>query len=235
MLPAMPAPHTLFPGSNVGRVASGRYLVFHAGQECGEERWRIEMSADGLVATGEQELVAPHPFPSHQHFRASLSSEMRVRGLEVVWNVGPRTLRAEHAAVGGTWRVRIESDGHAREQSGDFPDTCEVEYGTHLFNTFILARRDFQLDGEHEFPVLRIGPPLMAVSPERMLYRCVEVGTFSGPAGPVRAKRYVVTLPPRGPEDGYAFWADDDGFVLESYEGLDPSRPWMRLIEYAQG
>jgi hypothetical protein len=228
----MGAPQSLFSGPSRTRVASGRYIVFHAGQECGEERWRIELSADGLVATGEQELVAPHPFPNRQQYRASLSSMMRIRGLEVLWTVGTRTVRAEHAAEAGIWRVRIEAEGHAREQSGDFPDGCEVEYGTHLFNTFILARRDFQLEGEHEFPVLRIGPPLMAVSPERMLYRCVEVGMFTGPAGPVRAKRYVVSLPPRGLEEGYAFWADEDGFVLESYEGLDLSRPWMRLVEY---
>jgi Putative glycolipid-binding len=231
----MATSQSLFSGPSRTRVASGRYLVFHAGQECGEERWRIELSSDGLVASGEQELVAPHPFPNRQQYRASLTSTMRIRGLEVHWTVGTRTLRAEHAAEAGTWRVRVEAEGHAREQSGDFPDACEVEYGTHLFNTFILARRDFQLEGEHEFPVLRIGPPLMAVSPERMLYRCVEVGTFAGPVGPVRAKRYVVSLPPRGPDDGYAFWADDDGFVLESYEGLDPSRPWMRLVEYRHG
>ena len=127
--------------------------------------------------------------------------------------------------------MRFEYQGQVREQQGDFPPFAEVEYGTHLFNTIILARRRFALDGEHEFPVLRIGPPYMAVSPERMLYRCVEVGTFAGPSGPVTAKRYVVSLPPRPEDEGYTFWADEDGFVLESYEGLDTARPWMRLIE----
>jgi hypothetical protein len=72
----------------------------------------------------------------------------------------------------------------------------------------------------------------MAVSPEKMLYRCVEVGTFPTASGPVRAKRYVVSLPPAPESQGYTFWADDDGFVLESYEGLDLARPWMRLVEY---
>jgi hypothetical protein len=160
---------------------------------------------------------------------------MRVTGLEVLWNVGPRLLRATHAADGPRWRARIDYEGQTREQEGDYPDACEVEYATHLFTTFILARRDFALGGEHEFPVLRIGPPLMAVSPERMLYRCVERGVFAGPAGGVGARRYVASLPPRGEDEGYTFWADDDGFVLESYEGLDLSRPWMRLVELRRG
>jgi hypothetical protein len=74
----------------------------------------------------------------------------------------------------------------------------------------------------------------MAVSPERMLYQCAEVGTFQGPEGPVRARRYVVKLEPFE-EGGYTFWADEDGFVLESYEGVDTARPWMRLVELARG
>jgi len=133
------------------------------------------------------------------------------------------------------WRVRIEYGGQVRDQEGDFPDLCEVEYGTHLFNTVMLARRDFQIGGEHEFPVLRIGPPLMAVSPERMLYRCVERGSVETPFGAVAAKRYVVSLPPGPEEQGYSFWADEDGLVLESYEGPDRSRPWMRLVELRRG
>src|SRR4029453_1460974 len=114
-------------------------------------------------------------------------------------------------------------------------EVAEVEIATMLSNVFLLTRRDFQVGGEHEFPVLRIGPPLMAVTPERMLVRCVEKGTFDTPRGPVRASRYVVSLPPRTEEEGYTFWADEDGFVLESYEGLDRSRPWMRLVELTKG
>jgi hypothetical protein len=51
----------------------------------------------------------------------------------------------------------------------------------------------------------------------------------------VRAKRYVVSLPPHPESEGYTFWADEDGFVLESYEGLDTSRPWMRLVTMTRG
>jgi len=101
-----------------------------------------------------------------------------------------------------------------------------------LSNAFLLARRDFAVGGEHEFPVLRIGPPLMAVSPERMLYRCVELGQHAAPGGPVRAKRYVLSLPPRGEDEGYTFWADEDGFVLETFEGPEPRVTWMRLVEF---
>ena len=211
---------------------SGRYLLYHAGAECGEERWRIEGAADGMVVSGEQETVPPHPFPNHHAYRVTLTREWRITGLEVLWTVGARALRATHAAQGPRWRVRIEYGGHFREQEGDFPDYCEVDYATHLFNTLILARRDFQVGGEHEFPVLRVGPPLMAVMPDRMLYRCEEKGMFDSPRGRVPAGRYVVTLPSHEGEEGYAFWADESGIVLESYDGLDPSRPWMRLVEY---
>lgn len=216
-------------------VLSGRYLVFHAGEECGRERWRVEAVEGGLVATGEQEVVPPHPFPNRHEYRATLTPEWRVTGLEVLWTVGTRVLRATHEAQGARWGVCIEYAGHVREQEGDFPAVCEVEYATHLFTTFVLARRDFQVGGEHEFPVLRIGPPYMAVTPERMLYRCVEKGLFRGVLGEVPGARYVVSLPPRGEEEGYTFWADESGIVLESYEGLDLSRPWMRLVEVQRG
>lgn len=219
-----------------GAVAlAGRYAIFHAGEECGTERWRVEATADGLVATGEQEMMPPHPFPNRHEYRATLTREWRITGLEVVWTVGPRVLRATHAADGAMWRVRIEYGGQVREQEGDFPDYCEVEYATHLFNTFVLARRDFQVGGEHEFPVLRVGPPYMAVTPERMLYRCVEKDMFAAPSGAVPAGRYLVSLPPRGEDEGYTFWADENGIVLESYEGLGQMRPWMRLVEYQRG
>jgi len=217
------------------RVASGRYSILAGGRECGDERWDLSEVGGGYLVTGEQVLVAPHPFPSRHEYRVTLTPEWRVTQLEILWYVGDRLLRSTHVADDGTWRARIEYQGHVREQSGDFPEVCEVEYATHLFNAFILLRRDFALGGYHEFPVLRIGPPHMAVSPETMLYRCVEVGTFESLHGPVAAKRYVVSLPPQTEEEGYTFWADANGFVLESYEGLDTSRPWMRLVEYWRG
>jgi hypothetical protein len=222
------------PGA-AATVLAGRYALFHGGEECGSERWRIELVGDRLIATGDQELVSPHPFPNRHQYRATLTQGWRITGLEVVWTVGPRVLRALHAADGPLWRVRIEFGGRVREQEGDFPEYCEVDYATHLFTTFVLARRDFQVGGEHEFPVLRVGPPYMAVTPDRMLYRCVEKGMFAGPSGAVPAARYVVSLPPRSEEEGYTFWADAEGIVLESYEGLDLSRPWMRLVEYQKG
>jgi hypothetical protein len=214
---------------------AGRYQIFSAGRECGEDRWRIAASSGGFVLTGEQTTWAPHPFPNRQEYRATLTPGWRLTGLEVLWTVAERTLRAVHEASAGTWRVRIEAQGQTREQQGDYPDVSEVEFGMHLFHAFVLARRDFALGGEHEFPALRIGPPIMAVTPERMLYRCVEVGTFAGPSGPVAAKRYLVCTPPRPESEGYTFWADEDGFVLESYEGADPVLPWMRLIELTRG
>ena len=216
-------------------VVAGRYQIFHAGRECGEERWRIETAPAGLIATGEQRMVPPHPYPNTSEYRATLTDTMRPTGLEILWTVGPRRLRALHAASDRIWRVRIEADGRVREQQGDFPDFCEVDFVTHLFSAFILQRRDFQVGGEHEFPVLSIGPPWMAVTPERMLYRCIERGTLATPWGAVAARRYVLSLPPRPAEEGYTFWADEDGLVLESCEGLDVSRPWMRLTELTRG
>ena len=213
-------------------VAAGRYLAHHAGRACGEERWRIVSTGAGLVATGEHLLEAPHPFPNRQEWRATLTREWRVTGLEIFWSVGERRLHAVHGADGARWRARFEYAGQTREQHGDYPDICEVDYVSPLFSTFYLARRDFALEGEHEFPVLRIGPPWMAVAPERMLVRCVEVGRIETARGRVEAKRYVVSLPPRGEAEGYTFWADRQGIVLESYEGPEPSGPWMKLIEH---
>jgi len=210
---------------------AGRYVQFHAGRECGEERWRIEVTPERLIARGEQVITAPHPLPNRQEYRATLDHDWRLTGLEVRWSVGDRELSAIHSADGARWRARIEYAGHVKEQEGDYPAFCEVDFTTHLFSAFILQRRDFALGGEHEFPALTVGPPYMAVTPGRLLYRCVEFGTFLSPLGPVAAKRYVVSRPPEPESEGFAFWAGPDGIVLESYEGLDASRPWMRLVE----
>lgn len=214
---------------------AGRYAQFHGGRECGEERWSITATNDAVIATGEQIMTAPHPLPNRQEYRATLDHNWRLTGLEVKWSVGDRELNALHRADGTTWRVRIEYAGHVKEQEGDYPPQCEVDFTTHLFSTFILQRRDFATDGEHEFPALTIGPPYMAVTPGRLLYRCVEQGSFLSPRGARHAKRYIVSRPPEPESEGFTFWADDDGLVLESYEGLDLSRPWMRLTEYQRG
>src|SRR5690349_3764593 len=103
-----PEPRALETGTE---LLSGRYILFHAGVECGEERWRIEQTEDGLVVTGEQEMGPPHPLPNRHQYRVTLTREWRVTGLEVLWTVGPRLLRALHATDGGLWRVRIEYGG----------------------------------------------------------------------------------------------------------------------------
>jgi hypothetical protein len=223
----------------LGRAArlafAGRYLIYAGGRECGEERWSIEVTPEHLIASGEQVMVAPHPFPNRSEYRATLTHGWRLSGLEVRWTVGERRLAATHVADAGQWRVQIEYGGEMREQQGDYPAFCEVDFVTHLFSAFILQRRDFQIGGEHEFPALTIGPPWMAVTPGRLLYRCVEEGVVLSRVGPVAAKRYVVSRPPEPESEGFTFWADADGIVLESFEGLDLTRPWMRLVEYRRG
>jgi hypothetical protein len=211
---------------------SGRYVQFFGGQECGEERWSIEVTPDALVASGEQVMTAPHPLPNRHAYRATLTHDWRLTGLELRWGVGERELHAVHAAEGDRWRVRIDYAGHVKEQEGDYPSVCEVDFVTHLFTLFMLQRRDFAIGGEHEFPALMIGPPYMAVTPGRMLLRCVESGTRLTPLGPRPAKRYVASRPPEPESGGFTFWADEDGVVLESFEGLDQARSWMRLTHY---
>jgi hypothetical protein len=219
----------------ITHVASGRYVMYARGMECGEERWTVARGPEGFVATGEQEFVAPHPFPSRHEYRIAVGANGRPTGLEIRWSVGPRTLLATHHADGDLWRVRIEVGDQVREQHGDYPEAAEIDYGTHLLSVFLLWRRDFAIGGEHEFPALRIGPPFMAVSPEPMRITCVEAGTRDTPRGPRPAKRYVVELPRRPEHERYTFWADEDGFVLESYDDLEQRHPWMRLTELRLG
>jgi hypothetical protein len=216
-------------------VFAGRYVQFQGGRECGEERWVIEATPVALIARGEQVLSAPHPAPGRLEYRARLTHEWRVTALEAHWRVGERELRAIHAADGPRWRARIEYQGQTKQQEGDYPRICEVDFVTHLFSTFLLQRRDFAPGGEHEFPALLIGPPLLAVTPGRMLYRCVERGMFRSAAGEVSARRYVVSRPPESEADGFTFWADEDGVVLQSYQGLDLAQPWMVLTEFQRG
>jgi len=217
-------------------VAAGRYAIFHEGRECGQDRWRLERTPRGVVATSEQVVEAPHPHPQRQEYRVELTTEPRTRvaGLEILWTVGQRTVRAMHAADGPRWRARIEVQGKVREQQGDYPEACEVDFGTPLFNMFTLSRYSFQPGSEIEFPVLVIGPPFMAVTPMRQKYRCVESGTLELPFGRVPGRRFVMSDPERPESAAIAFWADEHDVVLESWQGLDASNPWMRLVDYAR-
>jgi hypothetical protein len=211
---------------------TGRYAIHFAGRPCGEERWSIERTADGEVASGEQLTQPPFPFPSTLEWRATLSREGRLSGLELHWRVGERLVSATHAADGPMWRARIETRGHVREQEGDYPARAHVVLGAHLFHTFAFRTLVLEPGAEHEFPMLAIGPPWMAVDPGRLLVRCTEARTLETPMGPLAARRVEVFDPARGRAEAFAAWIDAHDIVLASHEGEGDALPWMTLVEY---
>ena len=220
------------PDGTATSLVAGVYELFHEGEPSGTERWHIGRAGHGLIAEGEQIWAPPFPYPNTQRYRVELSPDWRVSGLEIDWMVRDRHLRASHRAQGETWIGRIDHEGQARDQRGNYPYSAEVGYGSHLFNTFTLLRRGFGPGTDEEFPVLFIGPPLMAVTPDRQRYRFVERGEVQIPAGRFEAWRWLLTHPTRPGQSDYTFWTDHEGVVLESYEAPEPGRIWMRLVEY---
>lgn len=219
----------------VSLVAAGRYAIYHLGAETGEERWSVEPAAGGgVVARGEQVLVAPHPMPSELEWRALLSSEGRLVELEMSWRVGTRSVRADHRASGERWHARIQSGGHTREQEGDFPRYAEVVFGSHVLHTVLLRRYVLEPGAEHEFPALLIGPPFFGAEPGRQRLVCTARETRDIPAGRFEARRIELS-DPLGAVPPFAAWLDAHDVVLESYEDTHSSEPWMRLVEYSRG
>ena len=213
-------------------LASGRYAIFHAGVEVGEERWSVEPSTDGgAVARGEQALGTPHPMPSELEWRARLSPDGRITALEMEWRVGTHTVRAEHAVAAERWHARILYGGHTREQEGDFPGLAEVAFGSHVLHTVMLRRYALAPGAEHEFPALVIGPPFFAAEPGRQRVVCTIVATRRTPLGEVSARRVEVVEP----NGSFAAWLDEHDVLLESYEDTHTEEPWMRLVEYRRG
>ena len=216
-------------------AASGRYVIFHAGVEVGEERWSVEAAADGgAVARGDQVLAAPHPMASELEWRAQLTSEGRIAALEMTWRVGARTVRAEHAAANDRWHARIAYGGHTREQAGDYPAFAEVAFGSHVLHTVMLHRYALAPGAEHEFPSLVIGPPFFAVEPGRQRVVCTAAAKRPAPAGEVTARRIELS-DAVGPVPAFAAWIDEHDVLLESYEDTSTEEPWMRLVEYRRG
>ena len=216
-------------------VAAGRYVIFHAGSEAGEERWSVELLADGgAVARGEQVLRSPHPMPSELEWRARLSAEGRLTSLETEWRVGTRQLRAEHSAEGGKWRARIAYGGHTREQEGEFPPFAELAFGSHVLHTIMFRRYVLEPGAEHEFPALVVGPPWFAAEPARQRLMCTEAATRPLGISGVRARR-VEVRDPQGAVPAFAVWLDEHDVVLESFEDTHTDEPWMRLVEYRRG
>ena len=216
-------------------VAAGRYVIFHAGSEAGEERWSVELLADGgVVARGEQVLRSPHPMPSELDWRARLSAEGRLTALETEWRVGTRQLRAEHSAEGGKWRARIAYGGHTREQEGEFPAFAELAFGSHVLHTVMFRRYALEPGAEHEFPALVVGPPWFAAEPARQRLMCTEAATRALGSANVRARR-VEVRDPQGAVPAFAVWLDEHDVVLESFEDTHTDEPWMRLVEYRRG
>jgi hypothetical protein len=222
--------------SPMSLVASGRYVIFHAGVEAGVETWSIVpgLTGGGAIARGEQRLFPPHPLPSELGWWAQLSPEGRLVALEAEWRVGTRTVRAEHAADGETWRGRIRCGGHTREQSGDFPAFAEVAFGSHVLHTIMLRRYELRPGAEHEFPALLIGPPFFGAEPGRQRLTCTEVRPHAGPRGTVTARRVEIS-DPAGGVPAFAAWLDEHDVILESYEDVHSAEPWMRLVEYERG
>lgn len=223
------------PTGAASLVAAGRYAIFHAGDECGEERWSIEPADDGgVLARGEQVLSAPHPLPSDLEWRARLSGAGRLLELEASWRVGTRSVRAEHRAGAERWHARIQSGGHTREQEGDFPPYAEVVFGSHVLHTILLRRYVLEPGAEHEFPALVIGPPFFGVEPARQRLVCTARETRLTPAGSFAARRIELS-DPMGAVVPFAAWLDEHDVVIESYEDTHSREPWMRLVEYARG
>ena len=213
-------------------AAAGRYVIFHAGGEVGEERWSIEADADGgAVARGDQVLASPHPMPSELEWRARLTPEGRISTLEMAWRVGTRTVQAEHAVLAERWHARIGYGGHTREQEGDFPRVAEVAFGSHVLHTVMLHRYALAPGAEHEFPSLVIGPPFFAAEPGRQRVVCTAVGVRSTPMGDKPARRVEIMES----DSSFAAWLDEHDVLLESYEDTHTEEPWMRLVEYRRG
>ncbi len=210
----------------------GRYAIHFGGAACGEERWSLERTADGEVATGEQVTRAPFPFPSTLEWRARTDRDARLASLEVRWRVGERIVEARHGADGERWHVRIEAQGHAREQEGDYPARAHVVLGAHLFHTFVFRTLVLEPGAEHTVPMLAVGPPWMAVDPGRLLLRCTDARTIETPLGARAARRVEVVDPARGRAEAFAAWIDADDVVLASHEGEADARPWMTLVGY---
>jgi hypothetical protein len=216
-------------------LASGRYVIFHAGFETGEERWTVEASTDGgAIARGEQVLVAPHPLASELDWRARLTPDGRIAALEMEWRVGTRAVRAEHEAIASRWHARIASGGHTREQAGDFPGHAEVVFGSHVLQTVMLRRYALAPGAEHEFPSLVIGPPFFAVEPGRQRIVCTAQAARQTPLGESAARR-IEFSDPLGPVPAFAAWVDEHDVLIESYEDMVTEEPWMRLVEYRRG
>ncbi len=214
-------------------LARGRWLVFAAGAECGDETWTLERGAGGaLRARGEQTTRAPHPFPSVLAWRADTSPDGRVVALQVRWRVGEREVVAEHRAEGERWSATIDVGGHVRAQQGDYPPGCEVLLATHGVHALALRRYVLEPGAEHAFGALVVGPPWMAVEPGRHVVRCTEAGERESPLGRVRVRRVEVSDPDRGPEASWSAWLDPHDIVLESFEDPSGRLPWMRLVEY---
>ena len=216
-------------------LASGRYAIFHAGIEVGEERWSIEAAPEGGgIARAEQVLAAPHPLASELAWRARLTPEGRIAALEMEWRVGTRTVRAEHEAFANRWHARIASGGHTREQAGDFPGQAEVAFGSHVLQTVMLRRYAMAPGAEHEFPSLVIGPPFFAVEPGRQRIVCTAAEMRPTPLGDRPARR-IEFSDALGPVPAFAAWIDEHDVLLESYEDTVTEEPWMRLVEYRRG
>lgn len=213
-------------------VAAGRYALFAGGIECGGEEWRIDLREPGFVAVAEQVTSPPHPFPSRQEWRATLSEEWRVESLEIVWSVGDRRVLARHAASGGRWHVRIDYAGHVREQQGDYPAACEIGFASPLFSTFALRHYVVEPGAMHAYPALFVGPPYMAVEPGHEQLRCDEASELETAFGRVRARRVVSTRTPGDESAETTLWIDEHDIVLEAYDGPGRMHPWTKLLEY---
>ena len=201
--------------------------IFHPGEECGEERWRMEaLRRRAGRAPASRSSVAPHPFPNRQEYRVTLTRGDGARpALEIALDGG----RAHAVAHASRRRARCGACGSStaarsasrRATSRTF---CEVEYAhasvqhRHPGAPRLRGRRRARVPGAAHRPAVHGGVARSA---------CCTAASRRGRSTPrsARSTRSATwsACRRRGEDEGYTFWADEDGFVLESYEGLEPT------------
>src|SRR4051794_28050026 len=151
-----------------------RFLVWSGVEEWLTEAAQVELSDDGLRATGIQ--LGPDPVPFRVDYRLEapdryVTSELELTATAEGWS---RHLLLTHDGAGG-WRAEVSDTGEVPEGSwdGELPDLSaardiDIE-NSPLTNTMPILREGFQSGGSGDFLMAFVRTPTLRVeaSPQR--------------------------------------------------------------------
>jgi hypothetical protein len=190
-------------------VATGEYEISLGGRRIGQEQFRISKDNDYLV---EATTTLYWPEPIRYEYRYELLESSQVKKLEMTLTRAGLLTELKLEPRRGNWRLEVEGRGRERTRQDLAPrDGTEVDFGSLLFNSFIVRNLGLSPGGKRAVGVIVLElPDLNGKYVQHTYQRLEDEEIESKLNGKVSAAHFELSTA----EATHRLWFDSTGFAL---------------------